>query len=251
MDVALATAGGDICGSPQLLGIERIPGRQFTYLTTRLGAAVWGQLRVVAEASLFIGSGRKTDWLVSWRVAARAVSWVVADDLDAMWWSSVLTPSSNEYAGDVFINILLHSAGAPLPRDIHQLYALRRLYFEYGVERLLPTGMLEFIDGLGANTRDMYVRIGEVDDLRRASLDSYRSYSFADATEIMELAMSRLGDLGDDALDLKNGALFWIYLTQWGTATLLVTGFLVWGLMVTRCRNGGGGNRPQASIRQG
>ena len=219
------------------LGIEEFPGTHFTYLTTRPGATVWGKLRVVAEAGFSLGLGRKTEWLVSWRVGPRGgISWVLADDLDAMWWSSVLSPSSNEYAGDVFINILLYSVGAPLTHDIYQLHMLRRLYFDYNVEKSLLTGMLEFADSFGANTRDMYVRIEEVDELRRTSLDSYRSYSFADAAEIMESAMSRFAELRDDALDLKDRALFWIYLTQWVTltGTSLISGFLVWTLMVRR-----------------
>lgn len=86
---------------------------------------------------------------------------------------------------------------------------LRRLYFDYNIEKSLLTGMLEFADSFGANTRDLYVRIDEVDELRRASLDSYRSYSFSDAADIMESAMARLVKLRDDALDLKDRALFW------------------------------------------
>jgi hypothetical protein len=219
------------------LGIEEFPGVHFTYLTTRPGATVWANLRVVVEAPFSLGLGRRTEWLVSWRVGSSGgVSWVLADDLDAMWWSSVLSPSSNEYAGDVFINILLHSVGASLPDDVYQLHMLRGLYFDYNVEKSLLTGMLEFADGFGANTRDMYVRIEEVDELRRSSLDNYRSYSFSDAAEMMESAMSGLAELRDDALDLKDRALLWIYLTQWVavTGTLLVSGFLVWTLMVRR-----------------
>jgi hypothetical protein len=222
------------------LGIEEFPGVHFTYLTTRLGATVWANLKVVKfvpEGPFSLGLGMKTEWLVSWRVGATGgISWALADDLDAMWWSSVLSPSKNEYAGDVFINILLYSAGAPMTHDIFQLHMLRRLYFDYNVEKSLLTGVLEFADSFGTSTRDMYVRVDEVNELRRTSLDSYRSYSFAEATEIMGSAMSRLVELRDDAFDLKDRALFWIYLTQWVTVTgtFLISGFLVWTLMVRR-----------------
>lgn len=70
-------------------------------------------LQIEDEGILHLGLGERTEWLVSWRVGTTGgISWVFADDLDAMWWSSVLSPSSNEYAGDVFINMLLHSVGA-------------------------------------------------------------------------------------------------------------------------------------------
>jgi hypothetical protein len=76
----------------------------------------------------------------------------------------------------------------------------------------------------------------EVDGLRIESFDKYREYSFAEASEIMELAMSRFAALREDAMDLKDGALLWIYLTQWVavTGTSLTTGVVIWTLMVRK-----------------
>jgi hypothetical protein len=219
------------------LGIEEYTGTWFTTLTPRPGSTVWADLRVVGEAHQSIGLGKSTEWLVSWRMGPEGgVSWVVADDLDAPWWSSVLIPSKNEYAGDVFVNILLYSVGAPLTHDIYQLHALRRLYYEYNVERSLLTGLLDFADSFGADTRGMYDRIEELDDLRGTSLDDYRSYRFSEATEIMDSAVSRFDALRKDAMDLKDRALFWVYVTQWATVTgtLLISGYLIWTLMIRR-----------------
>ncbi len=219
------------------LGIETIRGAQFSHLTTRAGATVWSRLRVVQAAGISLGLGKETDWLISWRVGPTGgIFWAVADDLDARWWSSVLGPCENEYAGDVFVNILLHSTGAPLPQDILQLHRLRRLYFNYNVERALLISLLDFIDGLGANTQGVYVQMEEVDSLRLASFDRYRAYSFADAMQIMESAMSRFAALSNDAMDLKDRALLWVYLTQWGavSGTSLACGFVLWTLMVRR-----------------
>ncbi len=219
------------------LGIETTQGAQFSHLTTRPGATVWSRLRVVAEGIMSLGLGKETDWLISWKVGPTGgVFWAVADDLDSRWWSSVLGPCENEYAGDVFLNILLHSTGAPLPQDILQLHQLRRFYFDYNVERSLLIGLLDFIDGFGANTQGTYVQMEEVDRLRLASFDEYRAHDFAEATSIMESAMSRFVALTNDAMDLKDRALLWIYLTQWVavTGTTLACGFVLWTLMVRR-----------------
>jgi len=219
------------------LGIETIQGSQFSHLTTRQGATVWGRLKVVAEAMMSLGLGKETDWLISWRVGPTGgIFWAVADDLDARWWSSVLGPCENEYAGDVFLNILLHSTGASLPQDILQVHRLRRLYFDYNVERSLLIGLLDFIDGFGANTQGVYLQMDEVDRLRLTSFDKYRACDFAAAKDIMESAMSRFAALTNDALHLKERALLWIYLTQWVavTGTLLACGFVLWTLMVRR-----------------
>ena len=215
------------------LGIERVPGGlAFTYLFAREGATIWADI-----ISPRISPGMPNDWLVSRRFGdPGGLVWAVADDLDCPWWSSVYGPTQNEYAGDVFINILLHSVGAPLPQDVAQLHRLRSLYFDYNVERSLLIGLLDFIDGLGANTREVYSRMEDVDGLRAASYDSYRDYSFADATDLMEEAMDGFAALKDEAMDLKDRALLWIYLTQWVvvTGTALVCGFAIWTLMVRR-----------------
>ncbi len=226
------------------LGIERVKGDwAFTHLTTRPGATLWAKLRVAVSRSGF-GVGRELDWLVSWRVGPTGgLFWVVADDLDSTWWSpiwsgkvSVAGPFENEYAGDVFSNILFHSTGVPLPQDIFQLHSLRRLYFNYNVERSLLTSLLDFIDSFGANTQGVHVEMEEIDRLRLASFEKYRAYDFADATEIMESAMSSFAALRNDAMDLKDRALLWIYLTEWVavTGTFLACGFVLWSLMVRR-----------------
>jgi len=225
------------------LGIERARGAYaFTYLTTKIGATVWSRLRVVNLPQMggtSLGIGSESDWLVSWRVGTTGgIFWVVADDLDSYWWSPIFWPGvfENDYADDLFINILLHSVGAPLPRDVSQLHDLRNLYSSYNVERSLMISLLDFADSFGAITRDVYLQMEEVDGLRIESFDKYREYSFAEASEIMELAMSRFAALREDAMDLKDGALLWIYLTQWVavTGTSLTTGVVIWTLMVRK-----------------
>lgn len=224
------------------LGIERVRGSTaFTYLTTRIGATVWSRLRVVGlpQRGITLGVGKESDWLVSWRVGPTGgIFWVVADDLDSSWWSPIFLRSEfeNEYAGDLFINILLHSAGAPLPQDVFELHELRMLYSAYNVERWLLTSLLDFADSFGANTQGAYVRMEEMDRLRLASFEKYRAYDFAGAAEIMESAMSAFADLKNDAMDLKDRALLWIYLTEWVavSGTFLICGIVIWALMVRR-----------------
>jgi hypothetical protein len=224
------------------LGIEGARGAYaFTYLTTRGGAKVWSRLRVVGLTRWAgkLGLGGESDWLVSWRVGpSGGIFWVVADDLDSYWWSPIFWRDvfDNEFADDLFINIILHSVGAPLPSDASQLNMLRNLYSKYNVERSLMFSLLDFADSFGAITRDVYLKMQEVDGVRLASYEKYREYAFADAAEIMKSAMSEFEILRNDAMDLKDSALFWIYLTQWVvvTGTSMVCGFVVWSLMVRR-----------------
>ncbi len=179
----------------------------------------------------------ENDWLVSWKLGSKGgVSWAVADDLDAPWWSSILAPSKNEYAGDVFINILLYSKATPLPQDVNQLHGLRRLYYEYDVQSSLDTGLVEFAERLGANGHAIYAKLDEADRVRRQSFEKYRDYRFAEATDLARAACSRLSELNSEALKLKDRALFWIYATEWAsiTPTALLGGLVLWTLMIRR-----------------
>jgi hypothetical protein len=96
--------------------------------------------------------------------------------------------------------------------------------------------LLDFADSFGANTRDIHLKMQEVDGTRLTSYQKYREFAFADAMEVMDSAMSEFETLRNDAMDLKNNALFWVFLTQWVvvTGTSLICGFIIWSLMVRR-----------------
>jgi len=215
------------------LGIESVRGASaFTYITTRTGATIWGKL-----ASPTLPSSASGDWLVSWRVGATGGEfWVTADDLDSTWWSSVHGLSQNVYAIDIFLNILLYSTGRPLPEDILLLHDLRMRYWRYNEDRLLLFSLLEFVDRFGANTRTLEGEITNVDRLKEQSFEAYRQQEFTLASASMVEALDRISSIANDAMKLKDRALFWVYLTEWSAVmgTLFASGFVVYSLLVRR-----------------
>jgi hypothetical protein len=160
----------------------------------------------------------------------------VADDLDSTWWSNVHYKSQNEYAGDVFFNILLYSTGRSLPENIFIIHDLRGRYLNYNRERGFLISLLDFIDRFGANTRNVETRMGEIDLLNEESSDAYRSSDFERALTLIDDAVDRLVSLSSDAMKLKETALFWVYMTEWlvVTGTLFLSGSAVYSLMIRR-----------------
>ncbi len=215
------------------LGIESVRGASaFTYLTTRTGATVWGKL-----TSPTLPTTASGDWLVSWRVGATGgIFWVVADDLDSTWWSAVHGLSKNEYAIDIFLNILLYSTDRSLPEDILLLHDLRMRYWRYNEDRLLLFSLLEFVDRFGANTRTLENEIANVDQLKEESFKAYRQQDFAQASASMAEALGRVESIADSAMKLKDRALFWVYLIEWFSVmgTLFASGFALYSLLVRR-----------------
>ena len=215
------------------LGIEKVRGSGgFTYLYSKPGTTIWAKL--ISDG---LPSGVPDDWLISWKVGATGgFFWVVADDLDHSWWSSVHVPSQNEYSMDVFLNILLYSTGRPLPDDILVVHDLRDRYWHYNQERVMLFSLLEFVDRFGANTRSLEHEIDEVDQLKEKSFDEYRVQDFEGALASIQQAMSKIATTANNAIRLKDRALLWVYVTEWCavTGTLFTSGFFVYTLLIRR-----------------
>ncbi len=213
------------------LNIERVKGGNgFSTLFTRPGATVWAKLHIGSY-----GSARTRDWLVSMKIGSGGVSWAVADDLDHFWWEAA-EPSGKKLGMDVFINILLYSTGRSLPEDILVVHLLRERYWLFNQRRLLLLGLLDFVDKFGANTRELEDDIDTLDGLQEDSFDSYRSQDYDTALMRIEEALAEADSIGEEAVDLKERALFWVYLTEWSavSATLLISGIVIHALLIQR-----------------
>jgi hypothetical protein len=97
-------------------------------------------------------------------------------------------------------------------------------------------GLLDFVDRFGANTRELEDELDTLDGLQEGSYDSYRRQEYDAALMEIQAALGEADRIGEDAVDLKERALFWVYLTEWSavSATLLISGILVHALLIQR-----------------
>lgn len=214
------------------LGIESVRAQIYTYLFPKGGATVWADMVAVGLPDYAPGA-----WLASWRVGSGGgVFWAVADDLDASFWSSLIYPCENEYSMDIFLNILLYSTGRDLPTDILALHDLRSSYWQFNQERSMLISLMEFVDRFGASTRNLEVEILAADELRERSFDEYRDQEYERALDTSREAIRALLEISNRAMELKDKALFWVYVTEWSavTGTLLASGYVLYGLLYKR-----------------
>ncbi len=215
------------------LGIETVVGAYaFTNLYPEQASTLWANLISHGQS---LPSDAPGAWLVSWRFGS-GLSWVVADDLDSTWWSSVHWPTQNKYAGDVFFNILLYSAGRSLPDNFFIVHDLRGRYINYGQQRAVLVSLLDFIDRFGANTRGIEYQVANMDELKEMSFDAYRTADFGGALGFINEASEGIASISADAVKLKGEALLWVYATEWSavTGTLFLSGLAVYSLMIRR-----------------
>lgn len=137
---------------------------------------------------------------------------------------------------DMCANMVYFASQAELPADAVQVHELRRLFRDYHDQRLLYLSMVEFVDRFGANTAGLEDELSEIEVVRGQSYSAYMARDFDRSYELMTDAFQRLKKGQGEAVRVKDAALAWIYLLEWltVTATLMVTGSILWTLMVRR-----------------
>ena len=140
------------------------------------------------------------------------------------------------YYGDFAINLMMYLSQNPIPSDLETLHRARSLYLDYRSIRGYAFQIMDFVERLGANMAPVGKIIGEADQKHAQSVDEYLQFEFQTALETLESSIDDLRRASGKAMQLKDQAMFWIYLIQWlvVTATFAIGGVILWSLMVRR-----------------
>lgn len=210
------------------LGMERVVGDAYGTMEAKEGATIWADM---------VPQG--VPWLVSWRSAGKkgGMQWVIADKFDASWWGLTYgARDSNPYSLDLATNLLLYSVGRPLIVDIHARREARQVLASFQAQKLLLLSLLEWAERFGANTMALGNRLNQLDSESTTAVGSYLEQDYAGTIGFMDSVASAIEEVSLEAVRLKDGAMFWVYLTEWlaVTGVSLMGGFVVWSLMVRR-----------------
>jgi len=141
-----------------------------------------------------------------------------------------------EYYPDFVCNMLYLAARAEIPPDPLLIHRIREGFYQLSIQRGVVTGLAEFVDTFGANTRVLEDELSEIDEIRRDAMSTYIRQDYEAVLEIVQEAREKLDDAVDLAMELKDRALLWIYITEASavTATSLICGVILWTLMIKR-----------------
>jgi hypothetical protein len=137
---------------------------------------------------------------------------------------------------DFVSNLVYYVAGLTPPSDVNLLHAVRRRLKDVSDQRQVVIGTINFIAVFGADTRAVDGTLADAEgrllDAKREFVDLNLGEALAVADEVFEM----LQEAFEQAIDSRDAALFWIFLTEWlvVTATSLITGFVIWTLMIRR-----------------
>ncbi len=137
---------------------------------------------------------------------------------------------------DMCANMVYFAADVELPVDPLMVHELRRRFRIYHDERLLFLSMVEFVDRFGVNTAKLEERLEAIEATRKDSYAAYVLQEYSESSEIMNRVLGEIKAGRAQALEVKNAAMLWVYVLEWVvvTATLMLTGSLLWALMVRK-----------------
>jgi len=212
------------------LGIERYIGEDSRFIILRQGASA-----IAYQVGNFPGY-KDVPYIAVWDYE-KGRTLTTGDAFGHTFWSSYRgTKSDNIYAMDILMNLIFYSTKRKLPADVEVFHRARTLFLEFRTRMGVLLGLKDFVEKFGANTRLIDASMGELEAMERSAADQYLEQDFQGCLETMNTAFERFGQTERMAIKLKDAALLWVYMIEWlaTTSVLMVSGFLVWTLMVRR-----------------
>ena len=192
------------------------------------GATIWVYMidgpKSMPEAPAFLSwrYGDSLSWAFGLHPGARAKHWAEMGD----WWELA------------FLNICYYTMGRGI-LEFDELLNMRMVKSQFSFYRdssSMFQSIVDFVSKVGANTAEGEMMLLEGDEIRAEAETDYLQGEYEGAKTKMEEALEIATQAMDEAIKAKDRALTWIYLSEWfaTAAVLLVSGVLLWGLMIRR-----------------
>jgi len=134
------------------------------------------------------------------------------------------------------IYMVYRTAGRELPGDHLMFRRLTSYFSEYQTHGAILTSLLSFIDQFGGSVKRLYDEMDQISELKSEASALFLGEEYEESLVVMERARERQSELVETGLAEKDRALLWIYVLEWCvvTSTLLLSGAVLWTLMVRR-----------------
>ena len=96
--------------------------------------------------------------------------------------------------------------------------------------------VMDWADNFGANILPLTEKLYEVEAEAETAVGYYLEQDYATTIASMEEVTEKISAITREAVDLKDEAMFWVFLSEWLTITStgVVAGTVVWSLMIRR-----------------
>ncbi len=137
-----------------------------------------------------------------------------------------------------FLIICYYSSGRDIPKfdQILNMKRVRSQFIHFREVESMFQGVVNFVSKVGANTMESEEILLEAQILRSEAELDYLEGAYQSADNTVEEALDMVNLAMDEAMEAKDRALTWIYISEWLAtfAVAMLSGFIVWELMVRR-----------------
>lgn len=137
---------------------------------------------------------------------------------------------------DVLVHLIYWPAKEPIPGDLALVHAVRELISKLYFTRLYVISTVDFADRVGANLRDIELKLAELEKMRKGVDSLYIDNRMEECHDLLLGLGTSYDNLINRALMAKDRAMLWIFVVEWAVvaATSMITGAAVWMLLVER-----------------
>ncbi len=142
----------------------------------------------------------------------------------------------NPYAGDIVTNLILYTMKRDLIEDVDIFHSLKTEFGNLRDKMAYLISVMNFVDRLGAHVERVQTEADRVRQYWDDASDAYLDEDFNEAHDLIQEGLDYLKEAEKIAIEEKNKALWWIFVIEWSvtTATLFVSSYVLWSLMVRR-----------------
>ena len=144
--------------------------------------------------------------------------------------------SDNPYGQELFINLLLYITDRPIFEDIAEIHQLKRDIAEYRIRRDNLISAIDFATKFGANLLPVEKELARIEGERKDADGFYLEGDYSQCSSILRSTVNDLQAVFNQAIDLKNRALTFVFLCEWlaVTGVLVISGSVLYEVMIRR-----------------
>lgn len=137
---------------------------------------------------------------------------------------------------DFISNLQYFLAGLEPPDELELLHLTRQRFADVENQRVILSSTLDFIAKFDAETRSVDEKAQEALESLKMAKQHFVDLDLERSKELVDLSFDQFEDAYGLAIEAKNQAIFWVFVTEWlvVSATSMVVAFAVWTLMVRR-----------------
>ena len=141
-----------------------------------------------------------------------------------------------DFFPESMIYLVYRTVDRDLPMDPATFHHAISSFGEYAERSSTVYSIFAFVEKFGGRFNKLYRRVDEVADIKASADLAYLNGEYEECLALMARAKTQQKSIMQEAMEAKDRALFWVYVTEWCalTSTFLISGTIIWHLMVRR-----------------